>query len=459
MNKTIENLSAAIREIAAQEAEKHTDIVIGEIAEKNSDGTYDVFIVPDFVTPVTNIPNSSIYDFNIGEGCYIRKYNNQLQSSAIVDKIGFSQPRFGTGGESSSSVSGSLVVGKTSELQNDGSDGVHPFIDTSALLQSNPMFYPSTSEDKIFSAKAVSSGFTVLTEQVAEALDTKVAVNEKQDFTDSQKRRARTNIGAASQGDIEGINSAIGNCVQVVEQTFTEEQKTQARTNIGAASQAELDNDIGGVLANIADCVQVTSQTFTNDQKAQARTNIGALSSADLSVWAQRVANAEEDLNTLSNVENGKAFISKYIATTTNTPSDYGNIISFRNNEGGSSQIALETQNGKMFYRSSSTPDGFGTWREVDIIVAKNLGTKTGYVRYSSGLIIQWGITNSTDGSWTGIIDFPIAFTSKTSYIPVIFPSSQTVSVSYSNLEEGRFSFGRSTSSGAFDVYWTAIGY
>ena len=417
MNKTIENLSSVIREIAAQEAEKHTDIVIGEIAEKNSDGTYDVFIVPDFVTPVTNIPNSSIYDFNIGEGCYVRKYNNQLQSSAIVDKIGFSQPRFGTGGEGSSSVSGNLVAGKTSELQNDGSDGVHPFIDTSALLQNNPMFYPSTSEDKIFSAKAVSSGFTVLTEQVAEFAGMMVRVDEKQDFTDSQKRRARTNIGAASQGDIEGINS------------------------------------------NIANCVQVNAQTFTEEQKTQARTNIGALSSADLSVWAQRTANAEEDLNTLSNVENGKAFISKYIATTTNTPSDYGNIISFRNNEGGSSQIALETQNGKMFYRSSSTPDGFGTWREVDIIVAKNLGTKTGYVRYSSGLIIQWGITNSTDGSWTGIIDFPIAFTSKTSYIPVIFPSSQTVSVSYSNLEEGRFSFGRSTSSGAFDVYWTAIGY
>lgn len=240
MNKTIENLSSAIREIAAQEAEKHTDIVIGEIAEKNSDGTYDVFIVPDFVTPVTNIPNSSIYDFNIGEGCYVRKYNNQLQSSAIVDKIGPSEPRFGKGGEGLSSVSGSIDVGKTSELQNDGSDGVHPFIDTSALLQSNPMFYPSTSEDKIFSAKAVSAGFTFLTEQVAEFADMVVRVNQNQDFTDSQKETARTNIGAASQGDIEGINNNIANCVQVNAQTFTEDQKTQARTNIGAASQTEM---------------------------------------------------------------------------------------------------------------------------------------------------------------------------------------------------------------------------
>ena len=324
MNKTIENLSAAIREIAAQEAEKHTDIVIGEIAEKNSDGTYDVFIVPDFVTPVTNIPNSSIYDFNIGEGCYVRKYNNQLQSSAIVDKIGFSQPRFGTGGEGSSPVSGSLVAGKTSELQNDGSDGIHPFIDTSALLQTSPIFYPTTSEDKIFSTKAVSGAFTYLTEQVAEALDTKVAVNEKQDFTDSQKRRARTNIGAASQEDIEGINS------------------------------------------NIANCVQVNAQTFTEDQKTQARTNIGALSSADLNVWSQRITN-EEDLNTLANVENGKAYISRYDTNTANTPvaNTYGNVISFRNSSGQLTQIAMEVQSGKVYYRASATSADFGTWKEV----------------------------------------------------------------------------------------------
>ena len=240
MNKTIENLSSVIREIAAQEAEKHTDIVIGEIAEKNSDGTYDVFIVPDFVTPVTNIPNSSIYDFNIGEGCYVRKYNNQLQSSAIVDKIGFSQPRFGTGGEGSSSVSGSLVVGKTSELQNDGSDGVHPFIDTSALLQTNPAYEPSTAEDKIFSAKAVSAGFTFLIEQVGEFANMVVRVNGKQDFTDSQKATARTNIGAASQESVDELSNTVNNCVQVTSQTFTEEQKTQARTNIGAASQTEM---------------------------------------------------------------------------------------------------------------------------------------------------------------------------------------------------------------------------
>ena len=73
-----------------------------------------------------------------------------------------------------------------------------------------------------------------------------------------------------------------------------------------------------------------------------------------LKTWLQR-QNAEEDLNALSNVENGKAFISRYITTTINTPSNYGNIISYRNDESGSTQIALETQNGKMFYFAGIT--------------------------------------------------------------------------------------------------------
>ena len=357
MNKTIENLSSAIREIAAQEAEKHTDIVIGEIAEKNSDGTYDVFIVPDFVTPVTNIPNSSIYDFNIGEGCYIRKYNNQLQSSAIVDKIGPSEPRFGKGGEGLSSVSGNIDVGKTSELQNDGSDGVHPFIDTSALLQTNPVYEPSTAEDKIFSAKAVSAGFTFLIEQVSDFAGTTVQVGINQNFSDSQKEKGRTNIGAASQESVDELSNTVNNCVQVNAQTFTEDQKTQARTNIGAASQTSLDNDI-------ANCVQIKAQSLTNEQKTQARTNIGALSSADLSVWSQRTM-GEEDLNTLADAGSQKAYISRYGTATTNKPTTYGNIISFRSSAGDLTQLALAVTTNKIFYRQAGTFSQYGTWQEV----------------------------------------------------------------------------------------------
>ena len=458
MNKTIENLSSAIREIAAQEAEKHTDIVIGEIAEKNSDGTYDVFIVPDFVTPVTNIPNSSIYDFNIGEGCYIRKYNNQLQSSAIVDKIGPSEPRFGKGGEGLSSVSGSIDVGKTSELKNDGSDGVHPFIDTSALLQTNPVYEPSTAEDKIFSAKAVSAGFTFLIEQVSEFADMAVLVTKNQDFTDSQKEIARTNIGAASQGDIEGINNNIANCVQVNAQTFTEEQKTQARTNIGAASQTSLDNDI-------ANCVQIKAQSLTNEQKTQARKNIGALSSADLSVWSQRMA-VEEDLNVLANVANSKAYISRFSPNTANTPvaNIYGNVISLRNVGGEFTQLAMEVQSGKVYYRASATAAGFGTWKQVDTIAQKG----DNYIVYTSGLKIQWGEANIPSQIETGTvitptIKLPIAMTTGTYKIMGICTNSNA-NFGYDNRQASSFTLGiRNLGSSAITtsgVYsWVVIGY
>ena len=458
MNKTIENLSSAIREIAAQEAEKHTDIVIGEIAEKNSDGTYDVFIVPDFVTPVTNIPNSSIYDFNIGEGCYIRKYNNQLQSSAIVDKIGPSEPRFGKGGEGLSSVSGNIDVGKTSELQNDGSDGVHPFIDTSALLQTNPVYEPSTAEDKIFSAKAVSAGFTFLIEQVSDFAGTTVQVGINQDFTDSQKETARTNIGAASQGDIEGINTNIANCVQVNAQSLTNEQKTQARTNIGAASQTSLDNDI-------ANCVQIKAQSLTNEQKTQARTNIGALSSADLSVWSQRTA-GEEDLNTLSNVANGKAYISRFSPNTANTPvaNTYGNVISLRNSGGELTQLAMEVQSDKVYYRASATAAGFGTWKEVDLIAQKG----DNYIVYTSGLKIQWGEANIPSQIETGTvitptIKLPIAMTTGTYKIMGICTNSNA-NFGYDNRQASSFTLGiRNLGSSAIttsSVYsWVVIGY
>ena len=623
MNKTIENLSSAIREIAAQEAEKHTDIVIGEIAEKNSDGTYDVFIVPDFVTPVTNIPNSSIYDFNIGEGCYIRKYNNQLQSSAIVDKIGPSEPRFGKGGEGLSSVSGNIDVGKTSELQNDGSDGVHPFIDTSALLQTNPVYEPSTAEDKIFSAKAVSAGFTFLIEQVSDFAGTTVQVGINQDFTDSQKETARTNIGAASQGDIEGINNNIANCVQVNAQTFTEEQKTQARTNIGAASQTErstaadnintlnttvdaleqvaltanqkalvvneynkqlnlfknkkLPTTYAGVtitpiglssykitgtntasanwgfnnLADVSDldpnktytlkltvvsgtgecgiqgsttAKQVTktgaslsniqiiipgsqafsdyvvtmmlvegstaadyipyygdiihqaeidnsvvkyssSQSLTDEQKTQARKNIGALSSADLSVWSQRMA-VEEDLNVLANVANGKAYISRFSPNTANTPvaNTYGNVISLRNSGGELTQLAMEVQSDKVYYRASATAAGFGTWKQVDTIAQKG----GNYIAYTSGLKIQWGEANIPSQIETGTvitptIKLPIAMTTGTYKIMGICTNSNA-NFGYDNRQASSFTLGiRNLGSSAIttsSVYsWVVIGY
>lgn len=65
-------------------------------------------------------------------------------------------------------------------------------------------------------------------------------------------------------------------------------------------------------------------------------------------------------------------------------------------------------------------PDGRVMWDNTDIggsgIVAKMLG-ETGYIKYASGLIIQWGTSRAPEGNISRIL-FPIAFTT-TKYIVV----------------------------------------
>ena len=248
------------------------------------------------------------------------------------------------------------------------------------------------------------------------------------------------------------------NTVQVNTQTFTEEQKAQARTNIGAASQTSLDNDI-------ANCVQIKAQSLTNEQKTQARTNIGALSSADLSVWSQRTAD-EEDLNTLSNVANGKAYISRFSPNTANTPvaNIYGNVISLRNSGGELTQLAMEVQSDKVYYRASATAAGFGTWKQVDTIAQKG----DNYIAYTSGLKIQWGEANIPSQIETGTvitptIKLPIAMTTGTYKIMGICTNSNA-NFGYDNRQASSFTLGiRNLGSSAIttsSVYsWVVIGY
>lgn len=83
-----------------------------------------------------------------------------------------------------------------------------------------------------------------------------------QNLSAAQKLQARTNIGAAGEGDIPtGV-------VLYTAQTLTAAQKLQARTNIGAAAPGEG----GGGSAEGA--VLYTEQTLTEEQQRQARKNI-----------------------------------------------------------------------------------------------------------------------------------------------------------------------------------------
>lgn len=85
-----------------------------------------------------------------------------------------------------------------------------------------------------------------------------------QSLTSTQKKQARTNIGAAATGDIpSGV-------VLYTSQTLTEAQKLQARSNIGAAAIGEGSGGSG----TIEGAVLYVAQTLTEEQQMQARKNI-----------------------------------------------------------------------------------------------------------------------------------------------------------------------------------------
>ena len=214
-----------------------------------------------------------------------------------------------------------------------------------------------------------------------------------------------------------------------------------------------------------ANTVQVNSQTFTEEQKAQARTNIGALSSVDLTMWSQRTTN-EEDLNTLANVENGKAYISRYATSTANTPeaNTQGNVISFRNSEGELTQLAMEVQSGKIYYRASTTSADFGTWKEVDTTVGKG----SDYIAFSNGLKIQWGEANVPSEITAGTvitptIRLPIAMAT-TSYKVLGSCSRSDINIGYGDRNADSFvlglrNLGTSAVTTSSTYTWVVIGY
>ena len=75
----------------------------------------------------------------------------------------------------------------------------------------------------------------------------------------------------------------------------------------------------------------------------------------------------------------------------------------------------LKANNGTNNYELAGTPDGTLTWAGNDLagtaIVAKSIGG-AGYVKYASGLIIQWSNESKIEANVNVEVVFPISFTS-----------------------------------------------
>lgn len=125
-------------------------------------------------------------------------------------------------------------------------------------------------------------------------------------------------------------------------------------------------------VTNLTNTVQTVPQTLTTEQKAQARTNIGAITTTDLSKWLQTNISDITDLNTLADKEKGSVIVATYGSNQTeNKPSGWGNIISFRANDGNFFQLATEVTlnniSDRWWVRQSNNFGKYGTWRELAV--------------------------------------------------------------------------------------------
>lgn len=220
-----------------------------------------------------------------------------------------------------------------------------------------------------------------------------------------------------------GAADELQQALDLLSQYYTQQQAIITGGTNGEYLQSKGNNQLPVWTSFDMDFVTANrAQSFSNAQKAQARTNIGALSSADLSVWSQRTT-TEEDLNVLANVADKNAYISRYAPSTANTPvaNTYGNVISLRNSGAELTQLAMEVQSGKVYYRASAAAAGVGTWKEIGMIQAQS----SNYIVYTSGLKIQWGeysgYAEGASGQEYRTIDitFPLAF-SNTNYTAII---------------------------------------
>ena len=160
----------------------------------------------------------------------------------------------------------------------------------------------------------------------------------QQTLTSEQKSQARTNIGAAADGDI-----PTGVVQYDITQELTTEEKARARSNIGAASPSDIPS--GTVRYDEA-------QDLTFAEKEQARSNIGAASVGDIPTGTVRYDETQEltlnqmtqartNIDAASNTE--FEGVSRTVATLNNKINNFGNFVREVNGiEGGGLEVVYD---------------------------------------------------------------------------------------------------------------------
>ena len=154
-----------------------------------------------------------------------------------------------------------------------------------------------------------------------------------------------------------------------------------------------------------------TAGTTNNSSLTISNTTIGTTVSDGSVTWTMKNISLYKgdfygDMNTL--VNEGTYIVGN---SSTNSPeAKWGQVLVMHDSD-FVTQIFVSSE-GKTYMRRASQ-HGTGqwlSWQQQEAIVAKTLGT-SGYIKYASDLIIQWGTFWVNNDQTTGTIEFPISFT------------------------------------------------
>lgn len=77
-----------IMQLIQNATDNQDQTVFCSIESVNTDGSLNIYIVPDFTNRVTNIKNASKYEFKQGDTAILFKIRNNIANSFVIAKVG-----------------------------------------------------------------------------------------------------------------------------------------------------------------------------------------------------------------------------------------------------------------------------------------------------------------------------------------------------------------------------------
>lgn len=87
-SSAVNSLVDIIKVLVRDEINKQDNTVLCKVASVNDDGSYNVYVIPDESTIISNIPALNTFDLEPGDYVYVYKIKNQLNNSFIIRKVG-----------------------------------------------------------------------------------------------------------------------------------------------------------------------------------------------------------------------------------------------------------------------------------------------------------------------------------------------------------------------------------